>query len=471
VERKPALPDDLQHESYTVLIVDDHESTRDTLTDVVKQAGHSPIAAKNAVQAFDRIENDEIDIVFTDLMLPDPDTSGLEIVERVKRDLPGVPVVLITAHGSEEVAVSAMKRGATDYLAKPLDLNRFRATLDGASRLRRLYVENQGLHRELDSRQALGEIIGESASIKAIKEQIRQVAPTGASVLIQGANGTGKELVANAIHAGSERADKPYIKVAVAALPPELLESELFGHEKGAFTGAHKRRKGRFERANGGTLFLDEIGAMPAATQVKLLRAIQEREFERVGGTETIKTDIRLVCATNENLEKAMAEGRFREDLYYRIHVIRVDLPPLRERKDDIPLLVKRFVEEFPARDGSVKEVSPEVMEALRAYDWPGNVRELRNALESLCITSTGPIIEAAALPPRMRPPADALASSAGKDLPGAALVGLKLEEIEARAIEATFHAAEGNKTRAAKLLGIGLKTFYRKLVKYKIPH
>jgi DNA-binding NtrC family response regulator len=465
------LPDDLHGDRYTVLIVDDHESTRDTLTDVVKQAGHSPVTAKNAVQAFERIENDEVDIVFTDLKLPDPDVSGLEIVDRVKRDLPGVPVVLITAHGSEDVAVSAMKRGATDYLSKPLDLNRFRATLEGTSRLRRLHVENQGLHRELDSRKALGEIVGESAAVKAIKEQIRQVAPTNASVLIQGANGTGKELVANAIYAASERVGKPYVKVAVAALPQELLESELFGHEKGAFTGAHKRRKGRFERANGGTLFLDEIGAMPTATQVKLLRAIQEREYERVGGTETIKADIRLICATNEDLEKAMAEGRFRQDLYYRINVIHIHLPPLKDRKDDIPLLVKRFVEEFPSRDGSVKEVRPEVMEALRAYEWPGNVRELRNALESLCITTTGPVIEPERLPPRMRPPPDALSTGAGQELPGAALVGLSLAEIEARAVEATFRAVEGNKTRAAKLLGITLKTFYRKLVKYKIPH
>jgi DNA-binding NtrC family response regulator len=465
------LPDDLHEDRYTVLIVDDHESTRDTLTDVVKQAGHSPVTAKNAVQAFERIENDEVDIVFTDLKLPDPDVSGLEIVDRVKRDLPGVPVVLITAHGSEDVAVSAMKRGATDYLSKPLDLNRFRATLEGTSRLRRLHVENQGLHRELDSRKALGEIVGESAAVKAIKEQIRQVAPTNASVLIQGANGTGKELVANAIYAASERVGKPYVKVAVAALPQELLESELFGHEKGAFTGAHKRRKGRFERANGGTLFLDEIGAMPTATQVKLLRAIQEREYERVGGTETIKADIRLICATNEDLEKAMAEGRFRQDLYYRINVIHIQLPPLKDRKDDVPLLVKRFVEEFPSRDGSVKEVRPEVMEALRVYDWPGNVRELRNALESLCITTTGPVIEPGRLPPRMRPPPDALSTGAGQELPGAALVGLSLAEIEARAVEATFRAVEGNKTRAAKLLGITLKTFYRKLVKYKIPH
>ncbi|MHC5055888.1 MAG: sigma-54-dependent transcriptional regulator [Planctomycetota bacterium] len=465
------MPDDLHGDRYTVLIVDDHESTRDTLTDVVKQAGHSPVTAKNAVQAFERIENDEVDIVFTDLKLPDPDVSGLEIVDRVKRDLPGVPVVLITAHGSEDVAVSAMKRGATDYLSKPLDLNRFRATLEGTSRLRRLHVENQGLHRELDSRKALGEIVGESAAVKAIKEQIRQVAPTNASVLIQGANGTGKELVANAIYAASERVGKPYVKVAVAALPQELLESELFGHEKGAFTGAHKRRKGRFERANGGTLFLDEIGAMPTATQVKLLRAIQEREYERVGGTETIKADIRLICATNEDLEKAMAEGRFRQDLYYRINVIHIHLPPLKDRKDDIPLLVKRFVEEFPSRDGSVKEVRPEVMEALRAYEWPGNVRELRNALESLCITTTGPVIEPERLPPRMRPPPDALSTGAGQELPGAALVGLSLAEIEARAVEATFRAVEGNKTRAAKLLGITLKTFYRKLVKYKIPH
>jgi len=465
------LPDDLQSDRYTILIVDDHESTRDTLSDVVKQAGHSALTANNTVQAFERIANEEIDIVFTDLKLPDPDTGGLDIVERVKRDLPGVPVVLMTAHGSEDVAVSAMKRGATDYLSKPLDLNRFRATLEGTSRLRRLHVENQGLHRELDSRKALGEIVGESASIKDMKEQIRQVGPTDASVLIQGDNGTGKELVANAIRAASDRSDKPYIKVAVAALPQDLLESELFGHEKGAFTGAHKRRKGRFELADGGTLFLDEIAAMPLSTQIKLLRVLEEREFERVGGTETIPTNIRLICATNEDLEKAMEEGRFRQDLYFRMNVIHIVLPPLKDRKDDIPLLVRRFVEEFPARDGSIKEVNEKVMEALMAYEWPGNVRELRNTLESLCITSTGPVIEPARLPPKMRPPADDLAEEAGQDLSSAALVGMTLAEIEHRAVEATYKATGGNKTRAAKLLGITLKTFYRKLVKYKIPH
>ena len=465
------MPEDRHEDRYTVLIVDDHESTRETLSDVVKQAGHSPVTARNAVQAFERIENDEIDIVFTDLKLPDPDTSGMEIVDRVRRDLPGVPVVLITAHGSEDVAVLAMKRGATDYLSKPLDLNRFRATLEGTSRLRRLYMENEGLHRELDSRKALSEIVGESAPIKAIKEQIRQVAPSNASVLIQGANGTGKELVANAIYAASERAGKPHIKVAISALPQELIESELFGHEKGAFTGAHRSKKGRFERANGGTLFLDEIGAMSTAMQIRLLRVLQERAFERVGGTETIRTDIRLICATNEDLEKAMEEGRFRQDLYYRINVIHIDLPLLKDRKDDIPLLVKRFVEEFPSRDGSVKEVPPEVMEALRAYDWPGNVRELRNTIESLCITSTGPVLEPDRLPPRMRPAPDALAAGAGQDLAGAALVGLSLDEVERRAVEATFRAADGNKTRAAKLLGVTPKTFSRKLVKHKIPH
>ena len=503
--------------SHTVLIVDDHESTRETLSDVVKKSGQTPLTAKNGQEAFDLLDEHEIDVVLTDLRLPDLD--GLEIVDRVKRDLPGVPVVLITAHGSEEVAVSAMKRGAADYLSKPLDLNRLRAVLEGAIRVRGLHIENIGLHRELDARTALAEIVGGSEKMRAIKESIRQVAPTNASVLIQGDNGTGKELVANAIYAASERVGKPFVKVAVAALPRDLLESELFGHEKGAFTGAHRQRKGRFELANRGTLFLDEIAAMPPETQIKLLRVLQEREFERVGGTETIRTDIRLICATNEDLEAGMEEGRFRQDLYYRINVIHIHIPPLRERVEDIPLLARHFVEQFPARDGSVREIAPEVMAAFRRHDWPGNVRELRNLIERLCITASGPRIELEHalrdLPPSVRAgvpesvpaarsslrndlskgsgrfggagsglrrrPGDAAEPSGGRDfagkpedaprdsLDGSSLAGISLGDLERSAIEATLSAEGGNKTRTAKILGIGLKTLYRKIERYGI--
>jgi DNA-binding NtrC family response regulator len=458
----------LPNRAYTVLIADDHESTRETLAEVVKKAGHKPLAAKNGREALSLIEDREVDIVLTDLRMPDLD--GLDLLDRVKRDFDGVPVVLITAHGSEDVAVSAIKRGAADYLPKPLDLNRLRAVLESAARTRRLNIENIGLHRELDSRSALAEIVGESAAIKAVKEQIRQVAPTNASVLIQGANGTGKELVANAICAASERAGKPFVKVAVAALPPTLLESELFGHEKGAFTGAHKQRKGRFELADGGTLFLDEIAAMPAETQIKLLRVLQEREFERVGGTETIRSDIRLISATNEDPDEAMREGRLRQDLFYRINVIHIDLPALKDRADDVPLLVDHFVKEFPARDGTVKEVAPEVMAALGRHDWPGNVRELRNLMERLCITASGARIELAQLPPAMRlPPTGAAADSDSRKEAMEALAGMTLADLERRAVEATMRAAGGNKTKAAKMLGVGLSTLYRKIERYGI--
>jgi DNA-binding NtrC family response regulator len=460
----------LTDRSNVILIVDDHASTRDTLSDIVKRAGHVPITARNGREAFDVLDEREVDIVVTDLKLPD--VEGLAIVDRVKRSLPGVPVVLITAHGSEDVAVSAMKRGAADYLSKPLDLNRLRAVLEGMTRVRGLHIENIGLHQELDARRALAEIVGDSAKMRAIKETIRQVAPTGASVLIQGDNGTGKELVANAIYAASDRAGNPYVKVAVAALPRDLLESELFGHEKGAFTGAHKQRKGRFELADGGTLFLDEIGAMPLETQIKLLRVLQEREFERVGGTETIRTDIRLVCASNEDLAAAMTAGTFRQDLFYRINVIHVEIPSLKDRAEDVPLLAQHFVEMFPARDGSIKQVSPEVMDAFRRHDWPGNVRELRNLVERLCITATGPRIELKDLPANMRgPEAERAAAQAARaeGVPASSLAGLSLDEIERRAIEATLAAEGGNKTRTAKLLGIGLKTLYRKIEKYGI--
>jgi two-component system response regulator HydG len=391
-------------------------------------------------------------------------------MDRVKRDRPGVPVILITAHGSEDVAVNAMKRGATDYLPKPLDLNRLRAVLEGAGRIRDLYLENIGLHRELDARTALGEIIGDSPQIRTIKEQIRQVAPTNATILVQGENGTGKELVANAIYAASDRAGKPFVKVAVGALPRDLLESELFGHEKGSFTGAHKQRKGRFELAHGGTLFLDEIGSMPIETQIRLLRVLQEREFERVGGTETIQSDIRLVSATNEDLEQAMSDGRFRQDLFYRINVIHINLPPLRERLDDIPLLVESFVKKFPARDGSVKEVSPDVMSAMQGYDWPGNVRELRNLIERLCVTAAGARIEASSLPEKIRGAAPVPAvNTAAAPVSLDSLAGVPLDELERQAIEATLRVEGGNKTRTAKILGIGLKTLYRKIEGYGI--
>ncbi len=452
--------------SYTVLIADDHKSTRETLIEVVKKIGHRTLAAKDGREALGIIEDRAVDIVITDLRMPRLD--GLDLLDRVLREFPAVPVILITAHGDENVAVAAMKRGAHDYLPKPLDLNRLRATLETAARKRGLEVENKRLHREIDSRRALSDFIGESAAIKAVKDQIRQVAPTGASVLIEGANGTGKELVANAIYAAGDRAGKPFVKVAVAALPASLLESELFGHEKGAFTGAHRQRAGRFELADGGTLFLDEIGAMPTETQMKLLRVLQEREFERVGGTETIRTDIRLICATNESLELAIADGRFRRDLYYRINVIHVALPPLRERVEDIPLLIDALIREFPARDGSVRRVSPGVVAALQAHDWPGNVRELRNLLERLCITAAGEVIEVSALPDAMRPAADGRTSRGGAGaLPS--LAGSSLDDLERRAIADTLEALGGNKTRTAKTLGIGLKTLYRKIEKYGI--
>jgi DNA-binding NtrC family response regulator len=456
----------------TIMIIDDHEATRETLAEVVKKAGHEPLGAKTGAEGLALLDERDVDIVIADLKLPDLD--GLDILDRVGRDYPGVPVVLVTAHGSEDIAVSAIKRGAADYLPKPLDLNRLRAVIETSARNRRLYLENVGLQRELGSREALSEIVGESATIKAIKEQVRQVAPTGATVLIEGENGTGKELVANAIYAASDREGRPFVKVAVAALPRDLLESELFGHEKGAFTGAHKQRKGRFELANGGTLFLDEIGAMPPETQIKLLRVLQEREFERVGGTETIGADIRLISATNEDLEEAMRQGRFRQDLYYRINVIHIKLPPLRERRDDIPLLLEHFVKQFPGRDGAVKTVSPEAMEALRAYDWPGNVRELRNLVERLCITASGEEIGPRELPPNIRPAEVASApgspEAAAPDSPGVQeLAGVSLEELERRAIQATLRSLEGNKTQAAKALGIGLKTLYRKIEKYRL--
>jgi len=408
----------------------------------------------------------------------------MEILEETKRLSAGSPVIIITGHGSEETAVQAMKKGAFNYLSKPLDLNRLRAELEGALRWRQIQVENAELQQELVTRRrGDSELIGISAPIQRVRDKIKQIGPTGATVLITGESGVGKEVVAGALQAASDRAGKPFVKVNVAALPRELLESELFGHERGAFTSAVRTRKGRFELADGGTLFLDEIAECPPEVQVKLLRVLQEQEFERLGGSETIRTDVRMIFATNRELKGEMAAGRFRQDLYFRINVIQIPLPPLRDHKEDIEVLVPHFLKEFNNREGRAKRFAPEMMEVLRAYNWPGNVRELRNAVEHAYLLSAGDELRPEALPddildktgaPRVSPPTTA-GGAAPASAPSAVVNGqgltvplsMKMDEVEKRFILAVYEKAGKNKTLAAKMLGIGLKTLYRKLIKY----
>lgn len=464
----------------TVLLVEDHETTRITLAGVIEREGAKVTSVASAGAAREKLRDEEYDLVITDMRLPDGD--GMELLDETKRLSAGSPVILITGHGSEETAVQAMKRGAFNYLSKPIDLNRLRAEMEGALRWRKVQLETAELQQELlTRRRGDSELVGVSPAIQRIREKIKQIGPTNATVLLTGESGVGKEVVAGALQAASDRAVKPFVKVNVAALPKELLESELFGHERGAFTNAVRMRKGRFELADGGTLFLDEFAECPPETQVKLLRVLQEQEFERVGGSETIRVDVRLICATNRDLKAEMQAGRFRQDLYFRVNVIQIPVPPLRERRDDIEVLAAYFLQEFNTRNGRNKTMTPRVAALLKQYDWPGNVRELRNAIEHAHLLSSGTELEPEALP-------EDILQNAGINLSAPALaqnvesvqsklpsgedaivlpLSMKMDDVEQRFILAVYERAKGNKTQAAKMLGIGLKTLYRKLVKY----
>ncbi len=454
-----------------VLLIDDHEATRETIAEVLESAGHEVTAAENCARALEIVESRDFDLVLTDLKLPDGD--GMHILEHSKRLHPSTPVVMITGHGSIENAVEATRYGAYEYLTKPVDLNKLRVIVANALHL----VE---LERTVERSGALEAIIGQSPAIARVKELIRQIAATDVTVLIGGESGTGKELVANAIQALSTRRGGPFVKVNVAALSRELVESELFGHEKGAFSGAIRQHKGRFELAHGGTLFLDEIGEMRMDVQVNFLRVLQEHEIQRVGGTETIPLDVRVLAATNRDLKERVARGDFREDLYYRLNVVRIEVPALRERPEDLPLLAEHFLKRFSARYAQDKEFSPAALGAIGAYAWPGNVRELQNAVESAVVRCPGGVIQPGDLPEEVAacaPAAGATGVSPGPvaaasaalpdNEPAAFPAGLPMEEIEKRYILAELARCGGNKTQAAKSLGIGLKTLYRKLEAY----
>jgi len=432
-----------------ILVIDDHEATRETLIEALTDWGHDVLSAESRAAAEAVLRAEGVDLVLSDLMLPDG--TGMDLLEVAREAQPGVPFVLVTGHGSIENAIEATRQGAYEYITKPLDLNKLRVVVKNALHLR-------SLEKQVGRRDALGAIIGQSPAIVKLKALVQQVAVTDATVLIQGESGTGKELVARAFQALSDRADKPFVIVNLAALPRDLLESELFGHEKGAFTGAIRQRQGRFELAHGGTLFLDEIGEMPLETQVKLLRVLQEGEFERVGGMEPIRTDFRLIAATNADLKALIAKNRFREDLYFRINVVSVRIPPLRERREDIPFLAEHFLAVFNARYGSERRLAREATEILGRYHWPGNVRELENAIERAVVTCVGDRIEPGDLPEEVRGAAEPVGG--GESFPP----GLPLDEVDRRYALAELDRIGGNKTQLAKSLGIGLKTLYRKL-------
>lgn len=442
-----------------LLIVDDEKNTREALRRVLEESFETFIAADLGA-AKKILETEKMDAVLTDLRLGHE--SGLSVLDHCLKLPHRPPCVVMTAYGSVESAVEAMRKGAYDYVTKPLDLERVQILLRRAVRTAKVEEENVKLRQALDRSYGLEKILGTSAPMQAVLDKVRQVADSRANVLVEGESGTGKEMVARAIHGLSSRRQGPFVAVHCAALSPQLLESELFGHEKGAFTGAIDRRIGRFEQAHGGTLFLDEIGEIDAATQVKLLRAIGERSIERVGGNKTIEVDVRLVAATHRNLETMVREGKFREDLFFRIRVVQVILPPLRDRPEDIPILADHFRQEYGRENGKPDlKISGAAMTALQAYRWPGNVRELRTAIEHGVVLARGREIEPKDLP------ASLLDGGTGKG-PAWKTSGLKLEELERQAIEAALKRTDQNITEAAKLLGISRRTLHRKLVDLK---
>ena len=455
-------------EKPTLLIVDDEKPTRDGLRAALEDR-YDVYVAEDAKAATELLERENFDVLLTDFRLPGED--GMKLISRAK-SLARPPIcILMTAYGSEEVAVDAMKRGADDYISKGrLQIDELEMRIARAVRRQGLETENVALRRQLDNKFGLKNVVGESPAMKEIFEIVQQVAPSRATVLLTGESGTGKELIARAIHQLSPRARQPLVIVHCAALAPTLLESELFGHEKGAFTGAHERRNGRFEQAQGGTLFLDEIGEIDATLQVKLLRFLGERTFERVGSNKTLTADLRLVAATNKNLEELVKTGGFREDLFFRLRVVEIHLPPLRARPVDIPLLAHRFLREFAQENGKpVNEFTPDALERLMHYAWPGNVRELRTAIEHAVVLCRGEKITARDLPRQLC--AGERGGPAGRtgEAPLFARNDLTVKEAEKQLIIHALKETNGNRTLAAKRVGMSRRTFHRKLHTYHL--
>ena len=446
-----------------ILIVDDDDAHRKMLTAVLSGEGYRIQEADDGDTACQLVEKNRFDLILMDLRMKRMDGDVAQ--KKMAGINPDIPVVIMTAYGSVRSAVEALKSGADNYLTKPIDIDELKILVTKTLHQRQLKAENRDLKELLGKRFDLGSIIGNSASMRAMIETLTLVAPSEATVLIQGQSGTGKELVASAIHHNSPRKSSPFIKVNCAALPETLLESELFGHEKGAFTGAAGPREGRFERADRGTLFLDEIGEMAPATQAKILRVLQEREFEPVGGSRSIQVDTRIISATNRNLEEEVAADRFREDLYYRLNVVTIAVPPLRERLSDIPLLAEHFLEQYAARNHrTFKGIAPQAMDLLMRYSWPGNVRELENVIERAVIMARGDHIGTEHFPSTISDQESAT-SGHSPTLPS----GRSLKEVEREMILQTLDDMGGNRTQTAKILGISRRTLQLKLKEYGI--
>ena len=445
---------------FTILIIDDEKNIREGLGAAFEMEGYEVRLAANGKEGLDLIAKGDIDLVITNLRMDG--ISGEEVLRRVTTETPGIPVIVLTGHGSIDAAVDAMRNGAYDFLTKPLNLDRLSMLVKRALERRELSLQHTQLKAEVSSAHTLDNMIGKSGEMQKVFTLIKKVAPTKASVLITGESGVGKELVADAIHNLSPRSAHEMIKVHCAALSETLLESELFGHEKGAYTGAEKMQKGRFELAHESTIFLDEIGEVNASVQVKLLRVLQDHKIMRVGGEKTIDIDVRVIAATNRDMEKEVKEGRFREDLYYRLNVVHIAVPPLRERRDDIPLLLNAFLKEYAKENGkNVTGIDNRARALLYKYDWPGNIRELRNCIESAVVMCGGKEITPEDLPPTV---------SASIAAPSITIpVGTTLDDAEKAIICENLAANKGNKSKTADILGIGRKTLHRKLQEYGI--
>jgi len=439
-----------------ILIAEDDLRVGESLRLLLKKKGHEAVLAPNGKEALQRFRHEIVDLVITDLVMPKMD--GIELLEAIKRLRPETEVIVISAQGTIEKAVQAMKLGAFDFIEKPINPRVISLLVERALEKQTLILQNRDLRSRLEDKFHFKNVIGRSERMVKIFELIRHIAPYDSSVLIIGESGTGKELIANAIHYNSPRASMAFIKVSCASLSEGIIESELFGHEKGAFTGAIASRKGRFELAHQGTLFLDEVEDIPPATQIKLLRVLQEGEFERAGGNKTIRVNIRIIAASNRDLQEAVKEGRFREDLYYRLNVVNIKLPPLRDRRDDIPFLVNFFMEKYNQKyHMKVKGVSQKAMNLLTDYEWTGNVRELENTLESVLVINSPDVIDVQHLPQEMRD---------FRQRPGVILIkiGTPLEEVEKEVLMETLRTTKGNKRKAAQMLGINVRTIHRKM-------
>jgi len=467
----------------SILIVDDEKHTREGLQQALEESYDVSVAA-NAQEAFNLMDAQPFDAIVTDLRMPGK--SGLKVIDKALSLSPRPAVLMMTAYGNIETAVEAMKRGAVDFLTKPVNIERLEVLIQRALRTRTLEVEVRQLHERLDEKFNFEHIVGSSEKLREVIERVRLVAPSRATLLVEGESGTGKELIAQAIHQASPRARGPLVAVHCAALSDNLLESELFGHERGAFTGANERRIGRFESANGGTLFLDEIGEISASTQVKLLRFLETKSIERVGGSKAIELDVRLVAATNRNLEQRVREGKFREDLFFRLNVVRIVMPPLRERVSDIPLLLAHYLKLFAAEN----QVPPltltaGALRALQNYPWPGNIRELRNFCENAVVLHRGPELSEYDLEPKfrnggfveVRAGAAGLAGEGGAEAEEGAAAQrhfsmapnrlLSIEENEKRLLHEALIKSRGNRTKAAALMGVSRRTLHRKLAQW----